>query len=196
MNSYKLRITIDDEKEPLYRAMETKYFSSYVRCRETGKETEKPHYHYFLKCSESNALRQFIQKNVGRGNGFYSLKALTEEYPIEYLSYLTKEDPETVWCNVPEEIKENTTMYASEVKHQIKTHRKEGRISVLRLALIQRFGSVPINKGQLASEIMEIYLSNRWTLNIFHMRQYAQTLLAEVNPAYKTEFVNRLTEMI
>lgn len=203
--SYKLRITLEESgmSTSVYnnrllkcREMEERYFSSYVRCLETGKDTGKTHYHYFCITVNQNPLRQFIQKYIGKGNGIYSLKRLDEEYPIEYLSYIVKEDTNAVWCNMPDDIKENTKAYASEIRKKISTTRKEGRITKLRKMLIEKFGCIPINKEQLVSEIVEIYIQERWVINHFHIINNATTLLVEESEDFKKKFIQNILEKI
>lgn len=195
--SYKLRITLNpDVDSQVYRDMESRYFSKYVRCKETGKDTDKDHYHYFLITQNQNPLRQFIQKYIGKGNGVYSLKRLDEEYPIEYLSYLIKEDTNAVWCNMPVDIKDNTMAYASEIKKKISTTRKDGRITKLRKMLIEKFGCIPINREQLVSEIVDIYIGERWVINHFHIINNVTTLLIEESEDFKEKFIRNIIEKI
>lgn len=197
MPSYKLRITIQPQIDSqVYRQMESRYFSQYVRCFEKGKDTEKEHYHYFLITENQNPLRQFIQNNIGKGNGFYSLKRLDEEYPIEYLSYLLKEDNQAVWCNIPDEIKENTKHYASTIRETIKTVRKEGKISQIRKYIIQKYIGLPKNKQQLVEEIVQYHLDNRLIINYNQILNYTVSLLVEEDPGYKKQFIQKLLEKI
>lgn len=189
MFPFKLRVTIDREDRQVFRDMEVKYFSKYVRAEEVGKDTGKSHYHYYIETDRPNPLRQYIQKYIGKGNGFYSLKRVDEFNPVEYLSYIIKEDNNSVWFNMDDDIRENVKVYASEVKHQIKSVRKEGKLSKIRLYILETNGFIPLNPETLVELIVEYHISNRLMINKFHIINYAQTILVETDEKYKKSFI-------
>lgn len=86
---YSARFTTSDEKIVL--TFLEKYSYKYLYSREKGDKTDKVHFHlYFETMSKSPAIRMWIRKNIGTGNGNYTMKAV-EENPVEYLSYVIKD---------------------------------------------------------------------------------------------------------
>lgn len=199
MYSYKLRITFPTEEVDRFlincRDMESRYFSKYVRCKEVGEDTEKLHYHYFVVCDCEVALRQFIRDRFGRGNGVYSLKKLDSDEPIEYLSYLIKEDDNSVWFNISPDLKKRVIEYGVQVKKNKEMFKKSGgKLNVIREFLMKKYGNIPIQVPVLVDDIVEFYLSQGWALNMFHIKSYVITILVSYSDNYKKRFKDKIIQ--
>lgn len=117
---YKLRIDVISDNSSLYRELESRYFLSWVRSLESV-DGDNTHYHYYIETdSTSDAIRQYIRKYIGKGNGIYSLKELDEIRPMEYLSYIVKDDTKAVFYNLPEDLKDEVLAHSKQVKLAIK----------------------------------------------------------------------------
>lgn len=89
---YLIRITLDEAtKEQVETYIKT--FKVYAYAFETGKETEKPHYHILIDTDlKDRTLRSQLVKLAGKGNGRYSCKKNTVDgFPLAYLHYVSKE---------------------------------------------------------------------------------------------------------
>lgn len=128
MKYYKLRIDIIPQLSlEVYNLMEVKYFSRFVRSLEG---LENRHFHYYVETDNAVALRQYIRKHIGTGNGVYSLKELDEECPIEYMSYIIKEDPNPKWFNFSEEKIKEIVLHSQQVNEEIKLKKKSKSTSI------------------------------------------------------------------
>lgn len=89
MKYYKLRV---DTIDPEVLGYITHHYSPdcYLVAVE-GLTDTNPHSHYYLEMEgKPTALRAYIRKTVGAGNGIYSLVELDTEKPVEYLAYCIK----------------------------------------------------------------------------------------------------------
>lgn len=166
---YKLRVDVLDTVDKVcYRNLEKNYFSSYVRSFEHIDE-ENQHYHYYVETTCSAvSIRQYIRKYIGKGNGVYSLKELDEARPMEYLSYILKDDTNAVWCNLPMELKDEAEAYSKQVKNEIKEKkkRKQGRLELL----LEYMEGCEKDKNKVAKEVY-YYFKNKGMAPSSHLVQ-------------------------
>lgn len=95
-----------------------------------GSMTENPHIHLLLTTTvKEKTLRARFRKLGLKGNGGYSMKEMTEEFPLEYMAYMMKEGkPE--WINFPPEKIEEAIAHDMKVKAEMKL-KKESRKGVI-----------------------------------------------------------------
>ncbi len=193
MNYYKLRVDINRFPMEVFRQLEDKYFSAYVRAYETVDE-KNSHYHYYVETlASSDSIRQFIRRKLGSGNGVYSLKCLDERYPIEYLAYLLKDDTNSVWFKIPDIIRKDANVYDSSVKESIKL-KKRKKLQRLEVYILDRYGSFILNKEQLINDFVDYYIENSMPIRDYQIISELQCLLCKYDPDYKHEFCKRILE--
>ena len=187
MEYYKLRIDYNADNLPQIKELQSRYFSRFVKAEEKGEEKDNPHLHYYLATThKASAIRQFIRKHFGSGGGVYSLKKLDEEYPLEYLAYLVKEDPETIWFRMPEGLKEKAIAYDLEVKRDLKT---KGSLGKVKKYLIDKYGGIPPHRKTLINSLINYYQERNLLIRKFNLLTLTQTLLLEIDPSYRRSFV-------
>lgn len=195
-----LRITLGCLDDPDYsvlllkcRDMENKYFIRYVRSFEIGSETGKAHYHYYIQIKSEVALRQFIRKEIGSNrNGVYSMTKCDEEYPLKYLSYICKEDKDSVWFNMSDEVKKATMEWKNEFDYDRKVKRKEGKIVKIRKYLVDGYLGIPTSPSTLVNAIMQYHIDNNCIISPFQIQNYCITLLSENDKNYRKQLEEKM----
>lgn len=205
MEQFKLRVTInEDSTRSSMRLYEKKYFSSFLRVEEVGKDTGKHHYHYyFTSVTKTDTLRQSLSRNVGKGNGVYSLTRFREilpELPWDYLSYMLKECNLPEWQNIEEDIRKQIEAYAAEVKKQVQKGKRGGKVDILRKKIIEMNPNVndpiPASASQLSYAIVKIYLEEGWSLNRHRIAEYVQTILAQESTKFRQDFEKSIVDLV
>lgn len=199
---YKLRVTTSHDDDTLL-VMEERYFLSFIKALEVGKDTGKEHVHYYFTSTHPIAnVRQYIQKqlkNNSKGNGAYSLSKIKEELPDrpwEYLSYLLKECTDPIMENIPEDVRVRTLAVAEETKRRVNRTRKGGKVDEIRRLVVEKCGRIPAHAGMLVNLVVSIYLEQGWTLSKFRVAEYCQTILAQEDPAFRKSFELRVIDAI
>lgn len=124
MNSFKGRIDLSAVSLDIVTEKVFVGCSEYAYVKE-GVLTENPHMHFFMKTVDKiETVRQRIKRLGLSGNGGYSCKACSDEYPIELLSYMMKEGQPFFWC-IPEEILEQARNRQEEFLQQKKTRKEK-----------------------------------------------------------------------
>lgn len=196
-----VRITYSVYDEVIMR-MERNYFKKFARCFETGSTSEKPHFHYYAVCTSKVNLRQYIQNHIGKGNGFYSVKQCKEgleQLPVEYLSYMLKQDDNPKFVGFTEEEIETIKNLASETEKRVKQCSKgnAGRLADIRMELIKNCqGKVPTTPKALVSAIVQIHLNKGWIISDFRIADYARTLLAETSTSFRSRLEDSIVERL
>lgn len=114
---YAMRITTHDE--PLVQTLLSTYSHKWLYAIEVGTRTEKVHFHIYMETThKSPAIRSWIRKYVGSGNGNYTMKE-TEKYPLEYLSYIIKDDKFHTSDNYTQQEIDEIIEYDRKVKREI-----------------------------------------------------------------------------
>lgn len=121
---YKLRV--DTDSISWCQAFVKKYCDQYLFCME-NEATANQHCHFYLqKRTDATelAIRKYIQRTIGTGNGAYSLKRLTGILPVEYCAYCIKDQRSdtTIYHNLGEDyikvLREHNTKVKSEIREK------------------------------------------------------------------------------
>lgn len=202
MNYFKLRIdTCDTEKVLL---MCTQYCDIYL-CAYEGIDTPNPHCHiYGETISSLSALRVYIRRNFGTGNRCYSLKAITDRFPLEYLSYCLKEGTYDSY-NIPDDILENAKNHDLRVKNEMKSkRRKKGVMSEIIeemklsncFALCGKKFLPNIGINDVVHHIMEYYMKRDVLVRKFFIVSLAQTIMCKYDAAFRMSFEQSIIDMV
>lgn len=218
--SYKLRLDTDDNDLPLELCL--KYFNTYLISFE-GRDTDNPHCHIFgtLKIEyKEPALRSYIRKAVGSGNGNYSLKKLDNDKPIEYLAYCLKEDTNPRH-NLPEALFKEAEEYNQKVKEEIK-QKKANRRTQLQIIIddhcshffpsdenpnIYFYRTEPtkddpnqykifVGKETIINLVINYFKETGTLIRQFALISIIQTLLLKYVPDYSRELYNKIDDQI
>lgn len=166
-----------------------------------GLKTENPHIHLLLTTTvKEKTLRARFRKLGLKGNGGYSMKEMTEEYPLEYMAYMLKEG-KPVWLNFPPEKIEEAIAHDMKVKAEMKL-KKEARKGVI-IKIEQEVLSEPVVpqlaanlygdithhtymsvRKILAKRLREWVVGNDKIYNRNQIRNYIDTLVARNYPDY------------
>lgn len=119
---YKLRV--DTDSVSWCTAFVKKYCDQYLFCMENEATTNQHCHFYIQKRTDATeiAIRKFIQRTIGSGNGAYSLKRLTGILPVEYCAYCIKDQrsDSTIYHNLGEDYIKVLREHNVEVKKEIK----------------------------------------------------------------------------
>lgn len=194
---YKLRIDVLDELDvKVYRDLESKYFISFIRAYEEIEGHNK-HFHYYIESmTKAPTIRNYIRTYIGRGNGVYSLGLLDEEKPMEYLSYIVKEE-ECVFYNISETLKEEILAYSRRVSAEIKEKRKKRKASDRTevFKYLDEKIEVDLIKPDMVCElIVDWYIKEEKLLRYFYIKNLAETYLCRRNAHYRMQFVRKLKD--
>jgi len=90
-----------------------------------NEATTNQHCHFYIqKRTDATeiAIRRFIQRTIGSGNGAYSLKRLTGILPVEYCAYCIKDQrsDSTIYHNLGEDYIKVLREHNAKVKKEIK----------------------------------------------------------------------------
>jgi len=199
MDYYKLRVDVFEDLQK-YRDLESKYFNSYVRAKEGGSDGSNVHYHYYFSSTvRKETIRQYIQKYIGKGNGIYSLKLLREEKPLEYLSYLIKEDTNTVWFNMADGVRDEVMAYDKEMKDKVKASKTKtmDRVQKIQEFYVSKYGSLSrLNREQLVEAVVEYHQVNKLVIRFYQIEGLITTILVNNEEAYKAQFCRSLLNKI
>lgn len=192
---YKLRIDTVNE-ELCHDLVNTYSKDTYLWCTEKEGTTDQ-HSHFYLETDVSNTtIRAYIRKHFGSGNGIYSLKALKEPKPIEYLAYLTK-DGKYFHKNL--DLSEALS-YDDEMKKKLKDKKTTSKKSVFSI-LCDDYVNSPVyqriqdsyNWQELAAFVIEWHLSKDKQLARFRIEGYVQTLACKYHD-YTPMFAHKIVE--
>lgn len=201
---YKLRIDTHDKS--FVESMCKKYFDFYLYAFENVGE-ENPHVHLYIESTTKPAtIRNHIRKNVGSGNGIYSLKELDEERPIEYLAYCCKERDYST--NLPAELIENALSYDAQVKADMKEKKKSRRTVLQQIdeSLNMTYSEIAnvyvdpngrvLNKEQIVEHVIKYYQETETLVRQFQLVSISQTLCLKYVPSYDYELKNDILSKI
>lgn len=119
---YGLRFTTENEEIVLQFLKQ--YAKKWMYGREIGGDTGKTHFHLYIETVSKNpAIRAWIRKYIGSGNGIYTMKEV-EKNPVQYLAYSMKDGNYIFSENYTEEEIQAIRTYDAKVKAEIK-ERKE-----------------------------------------------------------------------
>lgn len=167
--------------------------------------TDNPHLQGYLETSVKSAtIRTHIRKlrlGNAKGNGTYSLKTC-DEFPIEYLSYLMKENqPQFIGFSEEDVLK--VRMHQQSVLADMK-QRKDNKKSIIE-KLQESFlhehkydpmSDAPPKKEHFIMHVMNYHLDNNMVLREFNIISYAQTLMCRLSRIYYSQFLRKIMEKI
>lgn len=181
--SYKLRVSLKDVSvdQAIRPIQDCEHYAYVVE----GRNTTNPHMHFFLRTSVKEATIRDRYRKLGviGGNRLYSLTQLTQEddYPVEYLGYLTKEGDVT-WHNIPKEKIDAAYTYNAKVAKELLEKKKAKRPMVEILEEYVRTKGVLEGyfgddlKVWIAKYIVEYHLENKMLIRRFAILAYVDTI--------------------
>lgn len=178
------------------RTMAERYFKKYVATYEVGSKTDKPHTHWFALVETENDyknLRQYIQKNIGKGNGVYSLKKTKEEFPTEYLSYILKDKKISVGQHRYVIYKGYERKELSELPEYIPQSNKG---PVWKQILEFHKYSENSTRAQIVYDVVEWYKQKELVIREQLLVSNVQTILVTINPEYRRQFERKILEKL
>jgi len=207
MKFYKLRL--DDETPYIQDCY------AYAYCQEKGKDGDNPHIHMYIATgSPEQTIRSRVIKRVGRGNGKYSLKELDDEYPIEYLAYMLKEEnwiKKDQYKNIPDEILKKVVEFNELVKDEMKV-KKDSKKTVLQKMTREIQARIvdgkvlyencikkvyqPITVNWIIDFVVSWYRSEGTLIREFQLVSLVQTLSLSFIDGYAHELANRLRDKV
>ena len=208
-NAYKLRVDSHDLDQ--IGELVRRYTSCYLFCLENVGE-ENPHSHFYLELlpgAKVPAIRAFIRKWTGGGNGKYSMKAV-EYRPIAYLAYCTKEGSYTT--NLPTELIKEAIAYDERVKIELK-EKKKSRRTVLQKIEDKYFlsGEMAETNGHsirlrpdgsywgqesIVHVVVDYYRSEGILVRQFMLVSLCQTLCLKYVPSYDYSFERKILDQL
>ena len=169
-----------------------------------GACTENKHAHFYLETiTKQPTIRSNMRKLVGSGNRSYSMGKLTPTdgytYPIEYLSYMTKEGTVT-YINFSEEEIDSINSYAEKIREDIKKKKKSTSVVDEIEKYILDFYPDTQTTWSCHPEIVRLTLSyykeSGKCIREFQIVSMVQTLLLKNDPAYQKQLSSRILEKI
>lgn len=218
---YALRITTDNQ--PLVMDFLKKYSDKYLITWENadppagpqphGIRLKKKHCHIYLETIKSRqSMVKWIQRNIGKGNGCYSMKALDQERPIEYLAYMVKEcskDDGRLYLegNLPEECVKAAIEYDAKVKDEMNEKAKQ-KESITSFKTISAWledkdfhspsclGGERVDHIKLVQLVLRYYQENSLFVREFHITSLCQTLLLKFDKNYSYQLASKISERL
>lgn len=182
MKYYKLRI---DSIDPDVISHIANHYSPdcYLFAVEGLTETN-PHTHFYLEMEgKPTALRAYIRKHVGAGNGIYSLVELDECKPVEYLAYCIKGgDHQSRNIDL-----DPAKSYDFKIKDDRSKKKKERKTVLQSIIEHYQFDTVPFSDRSTIIDQVILYHKEKGVLiREFAMISIVQTLLLRYDPTYST----------
>ncbi len=197
-NHYKLRINCVAEPEE-YTKMEEKYFIKFMKVKE--KVLDNPHIHYYISTLDSRkAITDYIKRHIGKdcAHTIYSMKKVREEYPLEYLAYLYKEDVHPLVRGIPEDILEKAKQYDMSVK-KVLADRKKTYDHVLKYVLDKTLHKIDCTTGmpskkQIIKKVADYYQQAGRSVSIRQIENSTTQILWNLDSQYRKEKVEDILE--
>lgn len=157
---------------------------------------KNPHAHLFLRTTTLPAtLRSRLRKLGLSGNQSYSLVKIPEEYPIEYLAYMLKEQDwikAQQYLNIPDEILSKTKEYQKAVKADMKKT-KESKKKVWEHILDSLPHPNTSDYVAIASAVIDYHKEKKLIVRTFQLKAYADTIWLQLRPEdAKNHFLNEI----
>lgn len=183
MKSFKFRIDIsalsspDDCPAVLSSIVSDAY--RYMHCYE-GVQTDNPHIQgYVYTSTNDRTLRARIRKYlVKKGNAAYSIRENHEEFPVEYLGYLTKQG-DFEMHNIPHEVIEQIAEHERNIRETYNKERKEKKptkvLDKLKELVTELYGTSPL-RDEIELAILRYHLDAGLIIRRSTCVAYADTL--------------------
>lgn len=225
MNHYKLRITIPESYELLYKDCE-----SYICVKhQADEEVSRDHYHYYLNTNlSSDAIRKRIRQHPlygvvvdgkeMKGNSLFSLGVLepTEgfDYPLEYFHYLMKPNVYEFWSPTLEHLRQITVDYNESRKQESKAKkRSKGTIiediidTKFQDAVLTEITGIPqpvyltkesnfFTKEEIVDRVVDYYQEKGTLIRKFQLVSISQTLCLKYIQDYNRELKMKILDEI
>lgn len=181
MEFYKLRVDTDEING--LKDIIVKYCSVYLIAQEDAG-SENPHCHAYLETNTKQAtLRNVLRKNYGSGNSSYSLKALDEQCPVEYLAYCVKQN--TYIHNLPDEVILRAKEYDKKVKIQMKEKKKNRKTILQRMKEEFKYEErKDLTYDEVITDVIKFYKDHEILIRENMIVSQVQTLLIKYVPSY------------
>lgn len=215
---YAIRITTD--KMDLVQGFVEKYSEKYLITWEgytTPPAIPPPapaigwtssHCHIYMETLKSRqSMVKWIQRNIGKGNGCYSMKTLDQERPIEYLAYCCKDGScNGLKTNLPEETIQEAIEYDARVKEEMKE--KKTKESITSFKTISDWledkdfhspsclGGERVDHIKLVQLVLRYYQENSLFVREFHITSLCQTLLLKFDKNYSYQLASKISERL
>lgn len=211
--SYKLRV--DANHISLILPICKKFFEWYI-CSHEGIGTDNSHLHLHLKLLPTKreaSLRQNIRKEFGSGNGSYSLKQLDDEFPVEYVAYLLKEDNYQHSDNYPKEWIQKAKAYDSKVKKEMK-EKKSSRLTIIKkierdyfsdlipqemqhgTLYVSKKTNLCLSKQDVVQRVIAYYKDTETLVRQFMVVSLCQTLCLKYVAGYEHQFFLKVSDYL
>lgn len=207
--SFKARVDLTDVKlqdvlQELSRDMDRFAYSI------EGSLTDNPHIHFYGRSitKSLSTIRQRLTKKLHlKGNGSYSLKMNKEEFPIEYLAYMLKENDwitENQFHNIPEEVLKSVVDHKTEY---VKIEKAKGKKSVVQKLIdycqermeshvlkydvdirFQSNASLPL----IVRWIVDYHLENDLIVRDHQIMAYSRTIMLRLNPDSVSDYCKHI----
>lgn len=200
--SLKLRITHDNVDD--FKNVES-LFLEYIRVKELGSETGKYHFHYFLKTDKSiQTIRNYIvkelkEKNDLKGNGLYSISKLNEEYPLEYLSYLMKEDNNPFIINIPNKVLDDLKVYIKDLKEEMEKNKLKKKLKKEKKVwkiIIEEYDLKPFDDGfgvnKVVKSVIDYHKKEELVIRDHAIRSYTLTIACHLSPKFRELYEDKI----
>lgn len=188
---YKLRIDFDSNKVAEFRELEKRYFDSYIRSLE-GIDEHNVHYHYYVETIHPSVnIRRYIQTHIGKGNGIYSLRELDERYPLKYLSYIVKDDSNSVWYKMPPTLREEVIAFSAQVSLEVAEKKKKKKNNKV-MDLMEYCEKCKTFKD-VSKEIVYYYMNKDLVLNGTVIRNYIWTIALKKGIVSLREYLDKFS---
>lgn len=163
-----------------------------------GVVKDNPHIHYYLdlKCG-TEVVRKKLRDLGLKGNKSYSLTNLDEQYPIEYLAYMMKEDKIKTY-NIPSEVLDKAKTQQIKVSNQIK-EKKEARKSVVQKIIEQIPKSdnyTHMEKRMILDTIIQYHVDNNLLVNENRLKSLFQSVMVKIDSGYKNRLIDKILQNI
>lgn len=201
LSYYKLRVDTTDVRTVL--SLLSSYTDKYLVGFE-NQETDNSHCHAYIEtATKQSTLRAAIRKQFGSGNGSYSLKALDEKEPLEYIAYCIKENDYK--HNLPQEVIDKAKAHDASVKTEMKK-KKESRKTILQKIEEKYFSHVEegidqerqeyVTKKHVVDCVLSYYRESGNLIRQFMLVSLCQTLCLKYVNSYEYEFHQKIYDAL
>ena len=146
---------------------------------------ENPHVHIYMATQTIDTTLRPHFRHLGAGNGFYSIKKLNEQYPIQYLAYILKEDLTYVQSGIPPEIIEEARLHDEKVKQDLKNKKKERKTQLEKVEEYAQSLNKDLPYFELSTWLLctiQYYKTSGILFREFQVISISQTLFLKYNP--------------
>ncbi len=202
---YKLRVDTDDKSK--LKELLLKYCKTYIIAQEDSGDNK--HCHCYLESiTKPGTIRASIRKKYGSGNGVYSLGLLDDRYPIEYIAYIIKEDPNYICDKIPLGILEKAKVYDMTVKKKLSKKKMtilQNLNSFLKEKLVKKdmcyyYGAEPnfymCKPEYIVDAVLDYYTKDDRLIREFMIVSLCQTLCLRYCNGYTSDYRSRLLSKI